>query len=99
MTTIIISNLLDRHQSYPLAGDEVYNIIDPKMTGEESFIMDMAGVSSVPTVFLNASLGRLIDVYGIANVKSKIGFVNIMRAQLDRIRKYFDDYAEVIEKR
>lgn len=99
MTTILISNLLDKHQSYPLAGDEVYDIINPQMTGEESFIMDMTGVSSVPTVFLNASLGRLIDVYGIAKVRSKIGFVNIMRTQLDRIRKYFDDYAEVIEKR
>lgn len=99
MTTIIISSLLDKHQSFPLAGEEVYNIVTSKMTEGEAFIMDMARVSSVSTVFLNASLGRLIDVYGIAKIKSIIGFINITRAQLDRIRKYFDDYAEVIEKR
>lgn len=52
----------------------------------------MQDVQSLPSIFLNVSIGRLIDEYGKNMVKDNIAFKKISQSQAMRIKEYFDRY-------
>ena len=54
--------------------------------------IDLEGISSLPSMFLNVSIGRYIDEYGFDSLKNRISFVKITKAQAERIREYIDKY-------
>ena len=56
-------------------------------------------IESVPTVFMNTSFGELIALYGIEKTKKVFLFKSITKAQLQRIRKYFADYENIVMKK
>ena len=62
-------------------------------------VFDMKGIDAVSTVFLNAFFGQLIDKYGKGREKSSFKFSGLLKSQFDRIRKYFVDYAALLEEK
>jgi hypothetical protein len=80
-----------RDRSYPDAGKALYDAI-LLCSDCDKIILDFNGISSVPSMFLNVSIGRLISERGVAFIKGKIGFSNITASQVQRIKEYVDRF-------
>ena len=94
METINI-NLADilKINTHPEAGDEVYKISYEAIKNENSISINMADVIAVPTSFMNNSFGKLINNFGYEKTRNSFYFVNIRKTQIERFRKYFEDFA------
>ncbi|MBQ9185517.1 MAG: STAS-like domain-containing protein [Bacteroidales bacterium] len=77
-----------RDNNYPTAGEVLYGIIMKDIDSADKIILDMKGISLIPSMFLNTSLGRIINERGVDFVKSKLGFSNIKSSDATRIREY-----------
>ena len=77
-------------RSYPDAGAHLYDMIMSNIDVTDKFVWDLSGVSELPSMFLNVSMGRLINEKGVDFVKSRISFANITKSQIDRIIKYVE---------
>ena len=83
---IPVSTILSNND-YPTAGDLLYKQI---MRGLDctSIVLDMNGVSLLPSMFLNPSLGRIIKENGVGFVKNRIMFINIKSGDSKMIIEY-----------
>lgn len=52
----------------------------------------MTGVESLPSIFLNMSLGRIIEDFGEEALKGKLSFKNITKAQAERVKDYLNRF-------
>lgn len=95
MKNINVKEYIDTYNDFAIAGDSIFKIAAEAIDNNEIILFDMSGQDSVSTVFLNTSFGQLIDKYGIERVKQSFKFTNILRSQIERIRKYFNDYSEI----
>lgn len=91
MKSILISSIIDG-RSYPDAGCMLYDSILSGVESSDKVTLDFTGVSSVPSMFLNVSFGRLISEKGVAFIKEKISFCNITVSQVQRIKEYVNRY-------
>lgn len=95
MKTINLYQLLENH-NYVESGAMVFDLAKDVVSKGEIITIDMTNVESVPTNFLNTSLGALMDIYGVEKVKKSFMFKNILKTQVERIIKYFDDYQKLL---
>lgn len=95
MQTITIKQYVTKYNDFSKAGTDIFDVASSAILGGEEVLLDMKGQDSVSTVFLNASIGRLIDQFGVEKVKKNLKFANLLRTQMERIRKYFEDYQEL----
>lgn len=91
MDRIYVKDLLTAG-SYPDAGIQFYALAQPAMQNGQNIYIDMTDVTAIPTTFMNVSFGRIINEYGKQQAKERLKFFNITRAQLERIKRYFDTY-------
>lgn len=84
-----------KDRSYPDAGKALYDAILLSIDSDK-IILDFNGISSVPSMFLNVSIGRLISERGTAFIKEKIGFSNITASQVQRIKEYVDRFDKTL---
>ncbi|WP_455628438.1 STAS-like domain-containing protein [Parabacteroides chinchillae] len=75
-------------KDFPDAGNSLFDLIKKNMNSCDKITIDMEGVSSLPSMFLNVSIGRYIDEFGVDSLKKKISFVKITKAQAERITEY-----------
>lgn len=87
MASITVLPIMQGHD-YPTAGSVLYGIIMERIDSEDRIILDMSGVSLIPSMFLNTSIGRIIREKGVGFVKSKFGFSHIKVSDANRIRDY-----------
>lgn len=85
-----------RDRTYTEAGYELFNIADKSISSNDIIVIDMEQVTSIPTLLMNTSFGDLIDKYGIETTKKAFRFNNISGPQIQRIRKYFEDYSKIM---
>ncbi len=83
-------------KSYPEAGSALFELAEKAVISNEQICLDMKGVESVPTLFMNTSFGDLILRYGIDKTKKLFTFNNITKSQVERIQKYFNDFQKLI---
>ncbi len=88
-----------QNRTYPDAGAELLNCIESGIDVNEKFLIDMSEVSAIPTMFMNMSFAVIIDKYGIDRAKTMLSFANISKLQIQRIKKYFKDYEELISNK
>ena len=81
-------------KTYPQAGAELYDILVQNMD-EPKIVLDMTGVSILPSMFLNMSIGKFIDNYGVDVLRSKISFHKISVSQDQRIKDYVQKYSAI----
>ncbi|WP_321480317.1 STAS-like domain-containing protein [uncultured Bacteroides sp.] len=96
MKQIVLSNILDT-KSYPDAGTEFCGILRETIQDNETIQIDMKGVNSMPTMFMNTSFGKIMSEFGVEKLKKVMIFQNITKVQIERIGKYLKDYAEVYQ--
>ncbi len=95
MKTVLLKNIL-AVKAYPDAGECIFTDIKDSIITNSKLIIDMSEVVSVPTMFLNMSIGSIIDEFGTQKLKESIGFRNISKSEAERIQKYIIDYNQVI---
>lgn len=95
METFYIRDYINEAGDIRAAGMLLYKDVLPFIEKNEKVILDFEGAVGVPTLFLNTSLGDLMDVFGIERVKKAFKFTNVLISQADRIKKYFLDYEAI----
>ena len=75
-------------RDFPAAGQILYGLIMKSIDTEDKIVLDMNGVSLLPSMFLNTSIGQIINERGVAFVKEKFGFSNIKASDANRIAEY-----------
>ena len=98
MATIDISlkDLL-KDKTHPEAGAEVFKVAQKAILNDDKVSIDMEDIVAVPTSFMNTSFGDLINVFGFNETRRVFYFKNIRKTQLERFRKYFNDYHVMIK--
>lgn len=94
MEEIILNNILCG-KTYPDAGGYFYSIIKDAILKSERIYVNMEGVTGLPTMFMNTSFGKIMSEFGVERLKKSMVFKNISKVQIERIGKYFKDYAEI----
>lgn len=88
---INLNNIMLKYTDLSDAGSALYNIIQPQVEASEHVTIDMENVTSLPSIFLNVSIGKIIDEFGMEAIK-KLSFIKITKAQADRLQKYLANY-------
>lgn len=92
MCTIVLKDILNNTPALPDAGIILYNRIKEASGQFEQVMIDMSSITALPSIFLNTSIGRIIDDYGVDWLKKNISFQNITRQQAERLRDYLVRY-------
>lgn len=87
MCTINLKDLMS-NQSLPDAGSRLLEIMMSKLNAGENIILDMDGVPSLPSLFLNTSIGKFIEERGGELLKQKVSFARISKGQAERLQEY-----------
>ncbi|MDE5837023.1 MAG: STAS-like domain-containing protein [Paramuribaculum sp.] len=95
MNTIILNQIFDTSKDLTDAGTCLYDRIKAQINSNDKAIIDMAGVTSMSSVFMNVSIGRIIDEYGMDVLKKAISFSNITQQQAKRLTEYLERYSNI----
>ena len=77
-------------KSYPEAGTFLYQLINENIICSKKIILNMDGVTSVPSMFLNVSIGKYLEENGPDSLKGKLSFAQITKVQAERIKAYIE---------
>lgn len=75
-------------KTFPESGTLLFNLIEEKLPNENKIIIDMTDVITLPSMFLNVSIGKFIEIYGVEKLKEKIAFAHISTSQMERLKIY-----------
>lgn len=78
------------NKTYPKAGEILFDILAEKIKSETKIVLDLDGVVSLPSMFLNMSIGKFIETYGVDLLRQKISFAKISATQAERIKDYIN---------
>lgn len=92
MCTINLYEIM-RDKEYPVSGDLLFQELERNIASEK-IILDMNGVISLPSMFLNMSIFKYIQKYGCQSLRSKISFANISSAEANRINNYINRFCK-----
>lgn len=87
-----MSIVLQQSEDLSVAGNSFYISIKQAISNNDKLSVNMDGVTSLPSVFLNISLGRIIDEEGKDKLKQYVGFVRITKQQAIRLSDYLQRY-------
>lgn len=93
MCTIKLYDVMNG-RDFPDAGKCLYDLIVNNINKYNKITIDLEGISSLPSMFLNVSIGRYMDEYGFDGLKNKISFIKITKSQAERIKGYIDSYVK-----
>ncbi len=91
MITIYLKDLMDC-RTYPAAGSLLYDILVQEI--DDGVMLNAKNVASIPSMFLNMSIGKFIEDYGYDRMKGKVSFSNMTKVQGDMIKKYISSVLE-----
>ena len=77
------------NRTYPESGQVLYDTMVPLLSTDQQVVLDMADVISLPSMFLNASIGMAAQKYGVEKVKKSVVFHHVTKAQAERLKDYF----------
>ena len=86
MCTVILKDII-RDCSFPEAGNKLFAILCENLANGQQIIINMEGVSSLPSMFLNTSFGQYIEQKGKASL-SNVSFHKISQQQALRLKDY-----------
>ena len=89
---IIMNDILKSSNDLEHAGNVLYDNIKDAITRKEQVSINMNGVSSLPSILLNVSLGRIIDEKGKETLKNYVVFRQITKQQVLRLKDYMMRY-------
>ncbi|MBR5984002.1 MAG: STAS-like domain-containing protein [Bacteroidales bacterium] len=97
MKRIQLSDIMTSNKILSDAGTMFYKELISALSASEKVTVDMTGVNSIPSVFLNVSIGRLIDEKGIGALRNNVAFTMITKQQALRLKEYIEKYSVKME--
>lgn len=97
MEMIELSRIIE-DKTYPESGNDLFKILSEAIRKEEKVCIDMNNVISLPSLFLNSSLGRIIELYGYEKLRQSMAFRNINKSQANRIKEYTEKFNSILGK-
>lgn len=91
MCKIILKPLMEG-KNYPDAGEALFHEIEKHINDSEKVVVDMTGIDALPSMFLNTSIGRVIDSYGKQMLKDHVAFTMVTKSQVLRLQDYLERY-------
>ena len=88
-----MKDVLSSTKNLPDAGLVFYNAINDAILGNRKVVVDMSDVSSLPSIFLNVSVGKIIEEKGKEILREHVVFVHITKGQANRLSEYFNRYS------
>lgn len=79
-------------KNLPDAGQVLYNAVNDAISTDQKVVVDMSDVSSLPSIFLNVSVGRIIEESGKEKLRNHVVFIHITKKQATRLKDYFNRY-------
>lgn len=92
MKTIILNDILTKNNNIADAGASLYALLKSTVDNNETVVIDMEDATSLPSIFLNVSFGRLIDEFGPGVIHDWVSFTKITKSQAERLRQYIHNY-------
>lgn len=92
MCTINLASIFTQTSDMPHAGAMFYDKVKEAFSNSTNVVVDMEEVTALPSIFLNVSIGKIIDEYGIDRLKSSMSFSKITKAQAQRLKEYLVKY-------
>ena len=86
MCLVLLKDLINGC-AFPEAGNKLYAILCEHLASENQVVINMEGVSSLPSMFPNTSFGQYILQNGKAPL-AKVSFQRISQQQAQRIKEY-----------
>lgn len=83
-----------KNKTYPESGLALFEIMVDKMKMNDKIVIDLDGVVSMPSMFLNTSIGKFIEQYGVDVLREKVSFSRISSTQADRLKLYINRVAD-----
>lgn len=94
MCTITLSAILSENPDLTNAGTIFYNCIKEYLRSSEKVVVDMENVTALPSIFLNVSIGKIIEESGIEKLKRSVSFTKINKAQALRLQEYLQKFID-----
>lgn len=88
---ILLADIL-KDRAFPDSGNILYDLLANAISKKEKVCIDMKDVVTLPTLFLNPSLGKIIENYGLDKLKECMTFKNITKGHADKIIKYIEKF-------
>ena len=82
-----------QNRSYPESGNVLYDQMVENISSSEKVVLDLDGVVALPTMFLNVSIGKFLDTYGVDELKQKVSFARVTASQAERLKNYINIYS------
>lgn len=92
MCKIILNQIISTSKGATDAGACLYDALKSQVRDNGKAVIDMTEVTSLSSVFLNVSIGKIIDEYGMDAIKNSISFINITQQQAKRLKEYLERY-------
>ena len=89
MKRIQLSDIMMSSKILSDAGTMFYKELISALSASEKVTV----VNSMPSVFLNVSIGRLIDEKGIGAIRNNVAFTMITKQQALRLKEYIEKYS------
>lgn len=89
--SISVSEIM-QGRTYPSAGECLYGILVSHFDQNDKIVLDLKDVDLVPSMFLNTSIGRLINERGLESVRKRLAFRNASQGQIHKIKNYVHSY-------
>ena len=89
---INMNDILQNTNNLEHAGNVLYDDIKNAIARKEHISIDMNGVSSLPSILLNVSLGRIINEKGKETLKNNVVFRQLTKQQALRLKDYMMRY-------
>lgn len=80
----------------PDAGRKVYAVMEPMLSRGEMVDIDFAGVTGVPSFFLNVTVGQSMQDFGAEFTRTHLRFHHITSACAAHFRDYFNKYSTLL---
>lgn len=87
MHRIVIAEVAGENCISMQAGQILFNMIEPILSTGETAELDFEGVNVCASPFLNAGVGRLLQVMSRSDLEARIEFVNVKTAIMDVIER------------
>ncbi len=87
-----MNDILRDTNNLEIAGKVLYDNIKNAIIQKKQVYINMNGVSSLPSILLNVSLGRIIDEDGKEVIKRFVIFRQITKQQALRLKDYMMRY-------
>ena len=87
-----MNDILQNTNNLEHAGNVLYDDIKNAIARKEHISIDMNGVSSLPSILLNVSLGRIINEKGKETLKNYVVVRQITKQQVLRLKDYMMRY-------